>query len=160
MNIQALYPGTFDPITYGHLDLIEKAASLFARVLVAVALNPAKNTLFSFEKRFELATHAVNHLPNVQVIKLEGLLTQCVQQHHARVIVRGIRGVRDFDYEFQLAGMNQALDPNIETIFLKPSLQVTHISSTLVKEIAQLNGDVQTFVPANVHQALSQQFRP
>lgn len=153
-NNKAIYPGTFDPITNGHIDIIERAATLFDQVIVAVAQNTAKNPVFELETRVELAQQALNHLKHVQVIGFSGLLIDFAVAHHANIIIRGLRAVSDFEYEFQLAGMNRKLNPQIESIFLTPSEHYTYLSSTLVREIAAFNGDVSPFVPSCVVEAL------
>jgi pantetheine-phosphate adenylyltransferase len=154
MNIRAIYPGTFDPLTNGHLDLIERASRLYADVLVAIAINANKNPLFSLDERVAMVEASTCNLQNVRVIGFEGLLVDCARQHRAQVIVRGLRAVADFEYEFQLSSMNRKLAPEIETVFLTPSEPHIFISSTLVREIARLNGDVAPFVPPAVHRRL------
>lgn len=155
MKINAIYPGTFDPITYGHSDIIKRAAKLFDQVVVAVAGCPSKKQpTFSLEERVELAKATLAGLPNVKVEGFQGLLADFVPQCNAQVIVRGLRAVSDFEYEFQLAGMNRTLIPNVETIFLTPSTQYTYISSSLVKEVAILGGVVTEFVHPLVSKAL------
>lgn len=153
-NIIALYPGTFDPVTNGHSDIVRRAATLFDGVIVAVAANPAKRPLFSLEERVELARSVLADVAGVQVVGFANLLIDAVHEHGARVILRGLRAVSDFEYEFQLAGMNRRLDPRIETVFMTPSEQYTYISASLVKEIAQLGGDVAEFVHPRVKAAL------
>lgn len=150
----AIYPGTFDPITNGHVDIVERACKLFDQVIVAVAKNTAKQPFFDLKKRVALSQEALQHLPNVQVIGFARLLTHFAAEQHANIIIRGLRAVSDFEYEFQLAGMNRKLDPTIESIFLTPSEKYAYLSSTLVREIARLNGNVSDFVPACVLQAL------
>ncbi len=154
----AVYPGTFDPMTTGHLDLIERASRLFDQVIVAVAESPAKHPLFAFTQRIALCQDCLNHLPNVRVIGFTGLLVHFVEQMQAQVLLRGLRAVSDFEYEFQLASMNRRLNAQIETVFLTPAEQYAFISSSLVREIARLNGDVSEFVPAPVALALTQHF--
>ncbi len=147
MKINAIYPGTFDPITYGHSDIVKRAAKLFEHVVVAVAGCPSKKqTTFNLIERVELAQAVLTDLPNVSVQGFQGLLADFVQQCNAQVIIRGLRAVSDFEYEFQLAGMNRTLIPNVETIFLTPSTQYTYVSSSLVKEVAMLGGHVEEFV--------------
>jgi pantetheine-phosphate adenylyltransferase len=154
MKNRAIYPGTFDPITNGHIDIIERASTLFDHVVVAVAQNTAKNPVFSLEKRVELAQQALQHLSQVEIIGFSGLLIDFAVSHQANIIIRGLRAVSDFEYEFQLAGMNRKLNPYIESIFLTPSEHYTYLSSTLVREIATFNGDVSPFVPPCVMEAL------
>ncbi len=154
MSKTALYPGTFDPITNGHSDLIARATRLFDEVVVAIAASPAKTPLFSLEERIALAETASADLPQVRVIGFQGLLIDCLKEVDSRIILRGLRAVSDFEYEFQLASMNRTLDPNVETVFLTPSEQHTFISASLVKEIAKLNGNVSKFLHPQVNWAL------
>ena len=145
-----IYPGTFDPITKGHTDLVQRATKLFDRVIVAIAANPSKIPVFSLQQRLEMAQTALTDVHNVSVCKLDGLLVKFAQSHNAKAIIRGLRAVSDFDYEFQLAGMNRKLAPDIETLFVTPAEKYAYISSSLVREIAALGGDVAEFVPPNV----------
>tara|TARA_R110000744_G_scaffold137163_1_gene247615 strand:+ start:63 stop:554 length:492 start_codon:yes stop_codon:yes gene_type:complete len=154
MKVIAIYPGTFDPLTNGHTDLIQRAAKMFDTVLVAVANNPSKKPCFSLEERVELANTILNHLENVKVIGFSGLLADLARDHNANVLIRGIRAVSDFDYEFQLANMNRRLNPDLESVFLTPAEQNSFISSTLVKEVARHNGDVSEFVNPVIVKAL------
>jgi pantetheine-phosphate adenylyltransferase len=158
MNITAIYPGTFDPITNGHLDLICRASKLYGRVIVAAATSLGKKPLFGLEERVALIKEVVSDLPNVDVIGFNTLLVDCAKQHQASVIIRGLRAVSDFEYEFQLAGMNRRLSPDIETVFLTPAEQYEFISSSMIREIAQLKGDVSSFVPDSVKQRLIEKF--
>ena len=155
MNITAVYPGTFDPVTNGHIDLIERASTLFDRLVVGVAENPGKGATFSLEERVAMTTEVLADLPNVEVKGFNSLLVNFVADHDARVILRGLRAVSDFEYEFQLAGMNRRLAPEVETLFLTPAEQYAYISSSLVKEIAAHGGDVSAFVHTKVMAALS-----
>lgn len=157
---RVLYPGTFDPITKGHGDLIERAARLFDEVIIAVAASPKKNPLFSLDKRVELAEAVSAHLPNVRVLGFSNLLAQFAHQQQANVLLRGLRAVSDFEYEFQLANMNRQLAPDVESMFLTPSEKYSFISSTLVREIAALGGDISKFVHPVVADALAQRFHP
>jgi pantetheine-phosphate adenylyltransferase len=150
----ALYPGTFDPATLGHIDLIRRAAKLFDEVIVGVADNLDKSPLFTLVERVEMLEVAVNGIDNVRVIGFNNLLIDCVREQNADTILRGLRAVSDFEYEFQLAAMNRHLDPGIETTFLTPSESYAFLSSTLIKEVASLGGDVSEFVPAQVMKAL------
>lgn len=150
MKLKAIYPGTFDPVTNGHVDIISRAAGLFPELIVAVASNKAKKPFFSLETRIKLLEEAVAHLPSVKVLGFNNLLIDFVREQKAGVILRGLRAVSDFEYEFQLAGMNRKLDKNVETLFLTPSENQMFISSTLVREIAYFNGDVSQFVPTCV----------
>ena len=144
--ITAVYPGTFDPLTRGHEDLVRRAASLFDRVVVGVAYSRAKKPFFSVDERVEIAREVLGHYPNVSVCSFAGLLKDFVREQDGRVIVRGLRAVSDFEYEFQMAGMNRHLLPDVETLFMPPSEQYQFISGTIVREIAQLGGDVSKFV--------------
>lgn len=153
-----IYPGTFDPITNGHTDLIERAGKLFNKVVVAIAYSPKKQPLLSLEERVELVKSATSHLPNVTVTGFSNLLAEFVRQQNATVILRGLRAVSDFEYEFQLADMNRRLAPEVESIFLTPANHLSYISSTLIREIASLNGDITEFVDPTVAAALRKKF--
>jgi pantetheine-phosphate adenylyltransferase len=144
--VVAVYPGTFDPLTRGHEDLVRRASGLFDTLVVGVADSKNKHPFFTVEERLEIANEVLGHYPNVKVESFSGLLKDFVRQHDARVIVRGLRAVSDFEYEFQMAGMNRYLLPDVETLFLTPSDQYQFISGTIVREIAQLGGDVSKFV--------------
>ena len=159
MSVTALYPGTFDPITTGHSDLVRRATRVFDKVIVAIAANPAKKPLFSLEERVSMARAVLADLPGVSVVGFDTLLIDGVRQHQARVILRGLRAVSDFEYEFQMAGMNRHLDPEVETVFMTPSEREMFVSASLVKEIAALGGDVSSFVHAYVMQALRAKLR-
>ena len=159
MSVTALYPGTFDPITTGHSALVRRATRVFDKVIVAIAANPAKKPLFSLNERVDMARAVLADLPGVSVVGFDTLLIDCVRQHQARVILRGLRAVSDFEYEFQLAGMNRHLDPEVETVFMTPSEREMFVSASLVKEIAALGGDVSSFVHAYVMQALRAKLR-
>lgn len=150
MNQKVVYPGTFDPITNGHIDIITRSSKLFSEIIVAVAQNHAKLPFLSLEKRVSLAEETLKHLPNVSVKGFSNLLIHFVEEQNAHIILRGLRATTDFEYEFQLAGMNRMLSKKIETIFLTPSEELIFISSTLVREIALLGGDISKFVPPNV----------
>jgi len=150
----ALYPGTFDPVTLGHVDLIRRAAKLFDEVIVGVAGNRDKSPLFTLEERVALLEQVVSGMENVRVIGFNNLLIDCVREQNADTILRGLRAVSDFEYEFQLAAMNRHLDPEIETTFLTPAESYAFLSSTLIKEVASLGGDVSEFVPPQVMKAL------
>lgn len=150
MKKKAIYPGTFDPVTNGHIDIITRAATIFPELIVAVAGNMAKRPFLTLETRIRLLEEATKHLPSVKVIGFNSLLIDFVLEQKARIILRGLRAVSDFEYEFQLAGMNRKLSREVETLFLTPSENLMFISSTLVREIAVLNGDVSQFVPAGV----------
>jgi pantetheine-phosphate adenylyltransferase len=154
----AVYPGTFDPITNGHTDLVSRAARVFPKVLIAIAESPHKKPLFSLDERINLAKNQMAHLENVEVTGFSNLLVEFVQQIGASIIVRGLRAVSDFEYEFQLASMNRHLAPKVETLFLTPDEDYSFISSSLVKEIARLNGNVSEFVCEEVEQAMKRRF--
>lgn len=154
----AVYPGTFDPITHGHVDICARAAKLFERVILAIAESPNKRPLFEMEERIRLARSALRDVPRVEVVGFDSLLAHFVEGMGAGVVVRGLRAVSDFEYEFQLASMNRHLMPNVETLFLTPTEHFSFISSSLVREIARLNGDVSGFVHADVQAALKQKF--
>lgn len=151
-----VYPGTFDPITNGHTNLVERAAKLFDRIIIAVAASPKKNPMFPLEKRVELAKEVLAHLDNVEVIGFDCLLAEFVKEHKVNVILRGLRAVSDFEFEFQLADMNRRLVPEAESLFLTPDNHLSYISSTLIREIASLGGDVSEFVAPAVIKALEE----
>lgn len=150
----AVYAGTFDPITYGHVDLIERAARLFDKVIVAIAVGHHKKPMFTLDERVGLAREVLKDHATVEIHGFDGLLLDFAKEHHANVILRGLRTVTDFDYEFQLASMNRHLNPNIESMFLMPSENYMYIAASLVREIASLGGDVSGFVPPLVVKAL------
>ena len=148
--IKAVYPGTFDPLTRGHEDLVRRASRLFDTIILAIAESRAKRTYFGIDERIEIAREVLADVKNVQVVGFDGLLIDFVRKHNARVVLRGLRAVSDFEYEFQLAGMNRDLYPEMETMFLTPSEQNMFVSATLVREIATLGGDVSKFVHPSV----------
>ncbi len=154
MSITAVYPGTFDPITNGHFDLIERASRFYDRLIIAVADNQNKKSLFPLGKRVELAKQVTKNIPNVEVLGFSSLLVDFVKEIDGHVLLRGLRAVSDFEYEFQLASMNRKLAPEIETMFMTPAEQYAFISSSLVREISALGGDVADFVSPEVAQAL------
>lgn len=154
----AIYPGSFDPITNGHLDVVQRAAKLFDRIIVAVATNDSKNPLFTLAERKELVLQSIGHLANVEVDSFNGLLVNYVDEQKGGAIIRGLRAVSDFEFEFQLALMNRKLNERVETIFMMPKDTYTFLSSRIVKEIARLGGDVSSFVPRHVQAALAQKF--
>ena len=154
----AIYPGSFDPLTNGHLDVVQRAAKLFDRVLVAVAKNEGKHPLFTLDERLALVKTSIAHLPNVEADSFDSLLVEYVVSRQAQAIVRGLRAISDFEFEFQLALMNRKLNENVETIFMMPKDTYTFLSSGIVKEIARLGGDVGSFVPAPVQTALVRKF--
>ena len=150
-----VYPGTFDPITNGHTDLVERAARMFDHIIVAIADNPKKRPLFDLETRVDLGQQVLSHLHNVEVVGFSNLLAEFVRERQANIILRGLRAVSDFEYEFQLADMNRVLAPSVESLFLTPSQQYSFISSTLVREVAALGGEIKSFVHPAVAQALT-----
>ena len=154
-----IYPGTFDPVTYGHLDVLERAAKLFEHVTVAVAVSSTKNALFTADQRVELVRANLSHFPNVDVLSFEGLLVEFARQHKAHAIIRGLRALSDFEFEFNMALMNRHLEPNVETLFVMPKEAYSYTSSSLVKQIAKLGGDVGKFVPPNVAEAMQKRYR-
>jgi pantetheine-phosphate adenylyltransferase len=156
MSISALYPGTFDPITNGHQDLIRRAARIFNRVLVAIAANPAKAPLFDLDERVDLARRVLDDIPNVEVMGYSGLTVKFAEEHGLAVMVRGLRAVSDFEFEFQLATMSRQIAGQVETVFLTPTEQFSFISSSMVREIALLGGEVSRFVHPIVEDALKQ----
>ena len=159
MTIRAVYPGTFDPITNGHEDLIQRASRLFTEVVVGVAHSQAKRPFFSLDERVDLATEVLAPYKNVKVMGFAGLLSEFVREQHAGVILRGLRAVSDFEYEFQLAGMNRRLAPGVETLFLTPSDKYLFLSATIVREIAVLGGDISAFVHPITAQRMGQRRR-
>ncbi len=159
MTKTAVYPGTFDPITLGHVDLVGRAARVFDQVIVAVAANKNKNPFFTLKERVELASATLEKLTNVKVVEFDGLLIDFMHANSANIIVRGVRMVSDFDYEFQLAGMNRQLAPDIESLFLMPAQNYSCISSSFVREIALMRGDVTPFVPEPVVAAFNKKLR-
>ena len=158
--IRAVYPGTFDPLTRGHEDLVRRAATLFHTIVLGIADSRAKHPFFGLEERIDMARHVLADCANVTVVGFSGLLIDFARRQDAHVIVRGLRAASDFEYEFQLAGMNRNLDPKIETVFLTPSEQHMFISGTLVREIASLGGDVAKFVHPYVGVRLAEKVRP
>ena len=160
MKLNAVYPGTFDPITNGHQDLVRRAARMFERVFVAIAATPNKTPMFALDARVDLARRVLHDLPNVEVLGYSNLTVDFARQHKVSVILRGLRAVSDFEFEFQLANMSRHLDRNIETVFLTPQEQFTFISSTLVREVAVLGGDVAEFVHPIVEAELRKRRRP
>ena len=152
--ITAIYPGTFDPLTRGHEDLVRRASTLFDKVVVGIAVSRNKKPFFGIDERVTIAREVLGHYPNVEVKSFSGLLKDFVREQEGRVIVRGLRAVSDFEYEFQMAGMNRHLLPDVETLFMTPSDQYQFISGTIVREIAQLGGDVSKFVFPSVERWL------
>jgi pantetheine-phosphate adenylyltransferase len=155
---RAIYPGSFDPVTNGHLDVIERGRKLFDEVIVAVAHNDEKQALFSLEERLHFLEQSIGKIDNVRIAKFEGLLVEFAMAQQASAVIRGLRAVSDFEFEFQMALMNRKLEGNVETIFLMPKEEYTYLSSRIIKEIARLGGDVSSFVPPTVGKALSKKF--
>ncbi|HWA06979.1 MAG TPA: pantetheine-phosphate adenylyltransferase [Ignavibacteria bacterium] len=153
-KITAIYPGTFDPLTLGHLDVIKRASVLFDKIIVAAAISTSKNTLLNIDERTEIITDSVSHITNCTVERFDGLLVDFAKQKGADVIIRGLRAISDFEYEFQMALTNRKIAGNIETVFLMPSEKYSYISSTLVREIAKYGGNVSEFVPAEAVKAI------
>jgi len=156
---RAIYPGSFDPVTNGHLDVIERARKLFDEVIVAVAHNDQKQALFSLEERLELLKTSIGNIDNVRIAQFDGLLVEFAAAQSASAVVRGLRAVSDFEFEFQMALMNRKLNSDVETIFLMPKEEYTYLSSRIIKEIARLGGDVSSFVPEVVAKALGNKFK-
>jgi len=155
----AIYPGSFDPLTNGHLDVIERAVKLFDRVVVAVAKNESKQPLFSLEERLDLVRRAIKNIPTAEADTFDCLLVDYVNRRNAQAIVRGLRAISDFEFEFQLALMNRKLNEKVETIFMMPKDTYTFLSSRIIKEIARLGGDISTFVPPHVRTALIEKLK-
>ncbi len=155
MTTKAIYPGTFDPITRGHIDLAERAGVIFNEVVVAISASPAKEPLFSLEERLDMARLSLSHVDNITITGFDGLLIDCVHNAGAQVVLRGLRAVSDFEYEFQLAAMNRRLDPTIETMFLTPSERYTFLSASMVKEMAGHGGDVSQFLHPQINERLN-----
>jgi pantetheine-phosphate adenylyltransferase len=154
MTKKAIYPGTFDPMTNGHIDLIQRSSKIFDELVIAVSDSISKQTLFTLNQRLEFASNSARQYSNVSVISFDGLLVDCAGDEGAKVIIRGLRAVSDFEYEFQMAAMNQQLSPQLDTLFLAASTQHAFISSSVIREIARLGGPTAEFVPADVEQAL------
>ncbi len=154
----AIYPGTFDPITFGHIDIAERASNIFPNVVAVVADNPNKNCIFSIEERMEMAKESLFHVKNCKVVKDRGLVIDCIKKFNASVIIRGLRALSDFDYEFQMAFTNRKLNSRADTVFLMPEAKYTYLSSTMIRQIAQLNGEVTKFVPPVVQKKLKQKY--
>lgn len=154
-----IYPGTFDPVTNGHLDLTERAARLFDRVVFAIAHSPKKTPFFSLDERIRLSQEALSHLSNVTVMGFSGLLIDFAREQNTECVLRGLRAVADFEYEFQLANMNRAMSPDLESVFLTPKAKFSFLSSTLVREIASMGGELSSFVDPIVEKALKDRFK-
>lgn len=156
--ITAIYPGTFDPITNGHIDIVRRSAKLFDKVVISIAMSSRKQPLFTLEERVELAKAALSDLDNVEVEGFKGLLADYAKNKNATVLIRGVRAVADFEYEYQLASVNRKLNPELESVLLTPSSETSHISSTIVRDVAAHDGDVSAFVPEVVKIALDKKF--
>lgn len=154
----ALYPGTFDPVTNGHIDIAIRASKIFPKVIAVIAENPAKKPLFTADERVEMARESFKDVPEIEVIKYSGLLVNCLKQYNASVLIRGLRALSDFEYEFQMAFTNRNLLSDSETVFLMPSAEFTYLSSTMVKQIASLHGDISAFVPEYVRSKVKEKY--
>jgi len=159
MKTTAVYPGTFDPITLGHIDLVKRAAKMFDRIIVAVANNPEKNTLFSLSERIDLVKQVFANIKNIEIKSFDGLLTEFARKQNCNIVLRGLRVVSDFDYELQMASMNRKLIPELETIFLTPEDNYIYVASSLVRTIAKEHGDLSHFVPPVIEQALKEKLK-
>lgn len=154
----ALYPGSFDPITNGHIDIAMRASNIFKKVIVVVADNPQKKCLFTIEERVEMVYESLKQIKNIEVVRYRGLIVDCVDQYKASVIIRGLRALSDFDYEFQMAFTNRELNSRADTVFLMPSVEYTYLSSTMIREIAQLGGEVRGLLPECVRKKLVEKY--
>ncbi|MBS83416.1 MAG: pantetheine-phosphate adenylyltransferase [Gammaproteobacteria bacterium] len=158
MSLIAVYPGTFDPVTNGHADLVKRASKIFDKVIIAVASNPQKTTLFSLDERIILANTVFSDFNNTEVFPLEKLVVEFAKEHSATIILRGLRAVSDFEYEVQLAGMNRSMEPNIESVFMSPGEEFSFLSSSIIKDIAKHKGDLSKFVHKTVEEALRKKY--
>jgi pantetheine-phosphate adenylyltransferase len=156
----AIYPGTFDPITFGHIDIAVRASKIFTRVIAVVAQNSGKKTVFNLDERLDMVKTVLKDVPNIKVISYSGLIVNCLLEYKASVIIRGLRAISDFEYEFQMAFTNRNMNAKAETVFLTPSAEYVYLNSTMVKQIAQLGGDISQFVPAYVKKQLVRKLRP
>lgn len=159
MSVIAVYPGTFDPITNGHIDILLRSLKIFDHIVVGIGSNPKKASLFSLEERNSMIYEAIRGIPNVSIEAFDGLLVDFAKRHNASVIIRGLRAVSDFEYEFQMALMNRKLDSGIETVFLMPSEEYSYLTSSIVKEVGSFGGDVSSLVPKHVHDMLKKKFK-
>ena len=159
MAITAIYPGTFDPITNGHLDILQRSLRLFNHIILGIGPNPKKTALFSIDERIEMVGEAIKDIPNVSVEVFDGLLVDFASNRGASAIIRGLRAVSDFEYEFQMALMNRKLDDKIETVFLMPSEEYSYLTSSIIKVVSSLNGDISSLVPRHVHAILKNRFK-
>lgn len=159
MLVKAVYPGTFDPITNGHIDIIMRSLKAFDHIIVGIGPNPAKTTLFSSEERISMVTGSLLSIPNVSVEAFDGLLVDFAKKHNARVIIRGLRAISDFEYEFQMALMNRKLDSDIETVFLMPSEEYSYLTSSIIKVVGSFGGDISSLIPIVAQEMLNNKFK-
>ncbi len=159
MGITAIYPGTFDPITNGHIDILQRSLRIFDHIILGIGPNPKKTSLFSLEERIQMVKEAVKDVPNVSVEAFDGLLVDFAKKNGASAIIRGLRAVSDFEYEFQMALMNRKLDDKIETVFLMPSEEYSYLTSSIIKIVSSFNGDISPLVPKHVHAMLIDKFK-
>jgi len=156
--IIAVYPGTFDPITNGHIDIINRGLRIFDKLIVTVAVNPGKTPLFSLEERIEMIERSIGKVENVEVAQFQGLIAEYLKSVNAIAMIRGLRAISDFEYEFQMSLMNRKLNEDVETVFLMPAQEYIHLNSTLIKEVSSFNGDITDYVPKNVEDKLNEKF--
>lgn len=154
----AVYPGTFDPITNGHIDIINRGLRIFDKIIVTVAVNPGKTPLFSLEERIEMIKQSIGKVENVEVAQFQGLIAEYLKSVNAIAMIRGLRAISDFEYEFQMSLMNRKLNEDVETVFLMPAQEYIHLNSTLIKEVSSFNGDITEYVPKNVEDNLNEKF--
>ena len=154
----AVYPGTFDPITNGHIDIINRGLRIFDKIIVTVAVNPGKTPLFSLEERIEMIEQSIGNVENVEVAQFQGLIAEYLKSVNAIAMIRGLRAISDFEFEFQMSLMNRKLNEDVETVFLMPAQEYIHLNSTLIKEVSSFNGDITEYVPKNVENKLNEKF--
>jgi len=154
----AVYPGTFDPITNGHIDIINRGLRIFDKIIVTVAVNPGKTPLFSLEERIEMIEQSIGNVENVEVAQFQGLIADYLKSVNAIAMIRGLRAISDFEFEFQMSLMNRKLNEDVETVFLMPAQEYIHLNSTLIKEVSSFNGDITEYVPKNVEDKLNEKF--